>query len=300
MGHLFTINESLELKNTPEAERSKVFENFCKAVDTARKDRDIFYATEDIYYHTYSYGTFFTNLLYADWPTISKNQHLKGISSTVINLYHATAASIPNLVHIIESNERFNQQFEGMHIGNFGFEMQHAPQPFIFDDPSWHIWKQIWLRNHQDEIAWNKVPDSFLPNMHVANILLKEEVIRHGKEPELKKHNNNWNVTFYEEVMKKKGHETEAYTIELGKRIAEANYYQFDDELSKREQKASGSLRNIYRLRSRNGDNQYLSLDHKHGMFEYHSRNGEHLGEYRFDGTYNSEAQASHNLKTLN
>jgi hypothetical protein len=99
--------------------------------------------------------------------------------------------------------------------------------------------------------------------------------------------------------MKKKGHNTEAYTIEIGEKVAELNYYVYLPNLSRNERDETKSLRTIFRLVNRHGHKQYISLDHKHGMFEYHNSDGEHIGEFKFDGTFNSGPEVSHNLKTL-
>ena len=32
---------------------------------------------------------------------------------------------------------------------------------------------------------------------------------------------------------------------------------------------------------------QFISIDFGHGMFEFHDENGEHQGEFRFDGSQN-------------
>lgn len=92
----------------------------------------------------------------------------------------------------------------------------------------------------------------------------------------------------------------EAYARQFGGTIAKMNYYSLDKELSKNESKAaSGTLRAIYSLTGSNGKKKYISIDHKHGIFEYYNFRGIHQGEFRFDGTKNKNANPSHNLKTL-
>ena len=59
------------------------------------------------------------------------------------------------------------------------------------------------------------------------------------------------------------------------------------------------SLRKIYSILNRNGKKQYISLDLRHGMMEFHDEKGTHLGEFRFTGVKNAEAESSHDLQAL-
>ncbi len=300
MGHLFIINDSLELEFVPVANRNTVFLNFCIAVDAARKVNDSFYATSDIYTRDYSYGTFIYDFLFARWDEIKNNQNLIGISSTTINLYHSLAMAIPGFIQVVQSHQEFEKQYSALHSGFSGFEMHHPPDPFIYSYLSWQTWKQIWYRNNQNQIPWQANGDRFLPNLKESEKILLDEIKNHGKESELNVvHRGNIGLAFHEEIMRHKGHDTEAYTISIGKKILMANYFKYEDELSRDEQRLARSLRNIYSIISRNGDIQYVSLDHRHGMFEYHSEDGTHLGEFKFDGSFNSKAEVSHNLRTI-
>lgn len=300
MGHLFIINESLELSAIQEANRDSVFIDFCAAVDAARKDKDLFYATNDIHERVYSYGRFYYDFLYAEWDKIKANEFLRGISSTTVNLYHSIAMAIPGFVLPVLSREEFEQHYGTMHFGNSGFEMQNPPLPFIYSHLSWQKWKQSWYRNNQNQIPWPLNADRFLPNKRESDKILFEEIKKHKKESELReKHDGNIGLAFHEEIMRHKGPQIEAYTIEIGSKIVKANYYNKDEALTIAEQRHANSLRNIYSILNKEGNIQYISFDHRHGMFEYHSSDGTHLGEYKFDGSFNSKAEATHNFKTL-
>ena len=300
MGNLFLINNSFELANIPVLDRDKIFTNFCKALDSAKGNKDCIYAVQEIYTRQYSYGTFFFDFLLKSWPEIIAKPELRGVSSTALSLYQSILFAIPNLIQIISSKEEFEILFSGAHNGHSGFKFPNPPSPYVCCLDTWQHWKILWLVNHQFEILWEKNTDNFLPNKEHSDSILWHEVIKHSNEDKLYKYKGNKAITFYEEVMKMKGPETEAYTIEIGKKIAEANYYKYESKISDNERDlAGGSLRTIFSLFNRNSMLQYISLDHRHGMFEYHDSNGNHLGEYKFDGSYNSEAQPSHNLKTL-
>ncbi len=58
-------------------------------------------------------------------------------------------------------------------------------------------------------------------------------------------------------------------------------------------------MRKIFSLTGHDGKKKYISIDFKHGFFEFHDYRGDHLGEYRFNGEFNSEADPSHNLKSV-
>ena len=79
----------------------------------------------------------------------------------------------------------------------------------------------------------------------------------------------------------------------------EVNGYTHDVGLSAAEHDASNAPRRIYTIVNRNRNKQHVSLDFGHGMFEFYDHQGIHLGERRYDGSFNSEADASHNLKTI-
>ena len=79
-----------------------------------------------------------------------------------------------------------------------------------------------------------------------------------------------------------------ALADKLGKSIAEANYYVYDNDLSQLESRLRKSQRKIYSLILVDGTKQYLSIDfHKCFCFEVCDYRGRHIAEYRFDGIEN-------------
>jgi len=70
-------------------------------------------------------------------------------------------------------------------------------------------------------------------------------------------------------------------------------------ELSNLERQYAKSLREIYSIMNKDSKLQFISIDFAHGMFEFHDENGEHQGEYRFDGSYNSPKQPDHSFKCM-
>ncbi|MFH1194330.1 MAG: hypothetical protein V1720_01380 [bacterium] len=300
MGHLLLINDSFEMAFIQENDRDRIFINFCKAIDLTKLHEDTIYANNDFFIRRYSYGTFY-DFIYKSWPEIVRDEHLKGISNTAHQLYSSLIQAVPGLARRVGSVDEYLSSYSKQHFGFYGFEMKKlVNRPYICCEGTWHRWKSNWFIKHQNEINWKKANDEFLPNKNFSNNIIEDETHNHNVQNKITQYNGSIVNTFYEEVMKKKGSEIEAYTIKIGRKILELNYYVYDKELSKREKKlAKGSLRNIYKLLLRNGNYSYISLDHRHGMFEYHDHKGTHLGEYRFDGSYNSTADSTHDLKTL-
>ncbi len=300
MGNLFLINKSFELDGKEEKERDRLFINFCKSLDLAIEACDRVFGTDDLHTLQFSYGRLYYDLFFKNWDAINKVSSLKGISSTAHELFPYLIFAFPGYVKSIESRKSFLDSFYKEHFGFSGFEICGLSEPNVFCDSSWHLWKCHWLKANQDQIDWTNTEDSFLPNKRFSEKILNSEILTCGLQNKLQTHGGNIGLTFHEEIMKKKGPEIEAYTITMGGKILEANYYYYDHTLSVAERDAAGgSTRTIFKIRNAEGRLQYISLDHAHGMFEYHNESGEHLGEFKFDGSYNSAADPTHSLRTL-
>lgn len=310
MSYLFLVSDSFELSNIPREERDEIFASFCKAVSLAQRQGDTLFGTNDLQTRNYSYGSFFWNFLYGGWESIDADPNLNGISNVTHSLYTNLLYAMPGLVTEIESLNQFAQMYADSHNGHLGFKTMNAPVPYISCFRSFNVWKCPWLSLNQDAINWEGVTNIFLPNSEYSEMILKDEIeLRkkqlqiQGKEKELsqlKEMPGDIALVFHNGVVRHKGADIGTYAREVGGKVLEANYYQFDPELTKAEREASNNRRRyIYKLLNRNEEYQYVSIDHGHGMFEYHNSKGEHLGENRFDGGYNSGSEVDHNLRTL-
>lgn len=133
---------------------------------------------------------------------------------------------------------------------------------------------------------------------------------------------------FYELIMGHKGKSGDiiAFALELAEEICEANYYHYENALVKLENDYRKERNNHHRIQKiinerqknipnkkkeykiyeisaiysiiKNGKYQFLSVDTQHGMFELCDEKGNHLGEYRFDGSPNGNGteEADHGL----
>jgi len=308
MGQLFLVNESFELQNVPENKRDELLINFCKALNLAKVNRDSFYGTVDIYSRHYSYGPLFSGFLLSNISQIKHVDSLKGISDVSLSLFQSLAYAVPGLINIIKSQESYLEDFKDDNYGFCGMDFLKKPNPFVGCDICWEHWKIAWYSLHQDAIFWpNGVDDNlFLPNLRYSNKILLSEITKketHDFKENSKKvffDRSNIGLSFHDNVMRSQGSNLAAYTIKIGGEIAKANFYNYDAVLSNNETRAAGnSMRSIYKILGEDGLFKYISLDHRHGMFEFHNYKGEHLGEFKFDGSYNSEADVSHNFKTI-
>lgn len=204
-----------------------------------------------------------------------------------------------------------------------GFQSIDKGEHYSGDVDTWHNNRETYYRKNQCEIDWNN-RDAFLPNRNRSDEILRMRIDRFVEEmvkdearrnkwakddynklfsnrcKEIKdKWDKNVGVTFHKEVMNDKNGSLKALADEVGTQICEINFYTYEDQLTKNEKKATKSQRKIFSLINKNGEKQYISIDFAHGMFEFHDKNGIHLGEYRFNGMHNSGAEPSHNFKTL-
>lgn len=76
------------------------------------------------------------------------------------------------------------------------------------------------------------------------------------------------------------------------------NHYVYLEEASQMEASAAQSPRCIYGLKH-NERWQFVSLDMRHGFFEFVNDLGDHLGEKRFDGSFNSGSEVDHGFRVI-
>lgn len=299
MGKLFILHESFELKTMSPNERDSVVSDYCKCIDLVLKNKDFLYAHKDIENYSYSYGDLYNGLIYRSWKEISSNPNLNGISSNTHNLFFTSLYQIPGLIYEKTSYCEFKSAYIKEHYGFNGFKFKTEHTPYIYSEQTWKDWESQWLSLHQDEIKIDDVQDYFLPQKDCSITILKNELIKYKKDHLIKeKYNGNIAQAFHSEVMQRKGKELISYAIEISRHILNSNYYKFENSLSVKEQIACKSIRKIYSLTIAE-KTRYISIDFEKGMFEFHNSKGKHLGEYKFDGSFNKKAETNHDFKTL-
>lgn len=330
MGSILITQEGIETSTIDEDKRDESLFNFYVMLGEALKEGDSCFMTEATYGHKYSYGDYYPAFVHLKWEEFQQINSLRGVSQSTYDYVTNSFLNSNIYPKIITAEKEFEQQ--NMPRGEGGFEHSDSSEDFLCNISNWEKWHQDYLTTHPQEIQWNS-KSLFISNIEAVYKILKEEILNYiereyikrinqtdNKEQEMekiwnelfadKKYYKNEDISqsvkenavalfFHQVVMTSKDHkEMTAYCKEIGKKVCQQNYYQYEGELSTNEQKACGSLREIYSI-VKNGEKQYISLDFHKGMFEFHDKKGIHLGEYLFDGTFNKKAEESHNLITL-
>lgn len=308
----------MEVNTIPEDQRDKSVNELAEVVSYAHKEKDKCCMEKGMGKHKFKYGNVFMDFIYAEWSRLCKKDEFKGIQQKTLQLLQNICSDKPSLGKEISSEEFDSYEMPsaraGLNIPDIGIK------EYIYNYPDWKKKKLAYLQLHQDKIDWEKAENNFLPFRSFSNSILHEEIKKNGKEQELKdeirkireaanKKENKWDEetirskaianVFHEKIMRTKGNNLFVYACEIGKKICFGNAYIYDDKLSRAESKVTKQNRYIYRLLNSDKEMQYISIDTRHGMFEFHDKNGEHLGEYRFNGEFNSGPESDHSFKSI-
>lgn len=318
MGSLYLYDEDFELENIPEEKRNEVVADFFKMKSNAREDK--FYASNSlIYTKPFSYGVGLNALMLASWKDLCRMPSCAGIKETTYALFSHVQWSEP----VFRTGCEFEQLEEPKAYAKFREEGDATI--FISCKETWKAWHARWYQMHQSQIPWEEGrSNDMLPFVEYAVDIMKAE-LEERKESYLKEQERLNDKTlhdkeiqeidlylsyeqkehftvvdgFYAIIMARKGSARYAYAEKIGSKVLEVNGYIYEEEFSKREQGVVSSLRKIYSIIGKNGHKQYASIDFEHGMFEFVNHLNDHLGEFRFDGTYNSGPQPNHAFKTM-
>lgn len=295
-GSLLVTAEELETAHIPEKERNKAVLSFYDMKSEAERNHDRFYALEAVFSHPFTYGAFYPGFMNMSWMEFQECETLKGISQTTFEMMQSFCKN--PVITTLETEVDFMEKEEPQ--ARTGYCNPTGVVDFVNDMTNWEEWHRKWNVAHQDQIDWTRVNSQFLPRPDLIHRIMRRELITNlGKEEAERIKDTDVVSEFYERVMKHKGDEIEAYASQIGGEICQCNYYKLEPELSTLEQKYAKSFREIYSIINKDGRIQFISIDFLHGMFEFHNEKGEHLGEYRFDGSYNTGIEVSHNFKCM-
>mgnify|MGYP002669527250 FL=1 len=292
--------DGLETCALPSERRDALLIDFCHLVDYFHKAKVNLVKEEGIESHVFSFGHLW-EFLFGNRDYFVSKESLKGIEQTTHQMLSSTLMQHPALGGEITADEWAATTLPKTSYGLFPYEDKDN---YVADTDAWHRYRAAYYAANQTDYVWDISDDPFLPNLPYSNGILEGEILKHGlgQEYECEKArlgDKALHVFFHDKIMRGKGHDLAAYTELIGNKICEANFYHLEPELSRREYRLANSLRRIYSLINREGRKQYISLDFRHGMMEYHNEFGEHLGEYRFTGHLNSAADITHNLRGL-
>lgn len=300
-GCLMLSFSGIEFQSIHSHYRDCALDVFLETIESATDAKEEIVLDKRIEGHKYSFGDFFDDFLYADWNCFHSNSFLKSISQNTFQRLIASQFFRPGKQ--LCSQKIFNHlKIRTGYCGLKGTSIS-ANKPFVGTKEEFAEYKIDWYTRNPEFIDWSD--DDFLPNRKFIEDLLVEELKKNGKgnllkdlfrERDSRERLRQISQVFHSEIMNHlgRGVEREAYAMKIGGKICKGNYYIYCDDLSTQEKMKHKSLRRIYKI-IKNGKAQYISLDFEKGMFEFHNAKGEHLGEFRYDGSRNGKARADHN-----
>lgn len=304
-GSLLVTAEGMDLANVEEKNRDRVVADFHRMKTDAERQHDRFYAMDDLFSHRFSYGDFYSGFLFKPWPEFHADKILSSISQNTHQLIQSFSQCITMVP--LGGEVEFGEKEEPR--AHTGYCNPQGYDDFVGNKTQWEEWHREWYCCHPQAIDWSDVDNDWLPRQDLILAILKRELLSkliddglasEDAERELASIPDDKIVhEFHKQVMGHKGRDLEGYALQVGGEICRCNYYRYEAELSDLERQYAKSLRAIYSIVNRNERRQFISIDFGHGMFEFHDERGSHLGEYRFDGTWNSDAKADHSLKSL-
>lgn len=304
-GNLLLTEEGLETAHIPEDKREDAVVEFYSMKSEAERCHDRFYALESVFSHAFSYGYFYPHFCNMSWDDFQACESLKGIGQRVFDLMQGFCLC-PSVATLRDEAAFIGKDEPRAHTG------YSNPKPFpvfVSGRTAWEKWHREWYTAHPTDIDWSEAINDWLPRSDLVLGILKRELLSKfiedsGDEEVAKRKlesiaDKNIVHEFHGQVMAHKGDALEGYASKIGGEICRCNYYTFEKELSSLEHQEAGSLREIYSIVNRYGLQQFISIDFGHGMFEFHNEKGEHQGEFRFDGSYNSPIELDHGFKCM-
>ena len=300
--HARLLIDGIETANIAEEVRDGAFYEWGLLVEFFHQTSVVVVKQEGMDSHCFSYGSIY-DLLYSSRQVFCQEPSLKGISQRTYQMIAPLLMQHPCVGGEISETKWNRKEYPK---ASYGMRENVQEVPYVTTVSGWQEARAKYYAIHQGEYVWQDEDDDddFLPNRLFSDKLLEDEIKKYACEDEYKKekalHGRSALATvFHKHVMGKKGPALMANTEEVGSRVCEFNYYQYEKELTAREHALTGGKRKIYSIINREKRKQYISLDFRHGMMEFHDGTGKHLGEFRFTGEKNAEAEDSHDLKTL-
>lgn len=294
------LKGSLDIGRLAPAKKDSCILDFLGMIDCFRKNHVSICKEKGFDSHEYPYGTAHI-LFYLPWSETHTNKELDGISQNVYQMMSSSLTQYPGIGREIEDSD-WDKKDE--YKADFGLAVFNpVPNRYFTTSRDWHDGRANYYRSHQQEFEWPEISDLFLPNKSYSDSLLQSEIDRHRELAGYAQYiaeldGEPLHIRFHKGIMAHKGAGIAAYVEAIGTRICEANFYRHEAELSKAERALSHSPRKIFSMVNREGKRQFISLDFAHGMFEYIDPHGDHIGEYRLTGEFNSAAETDHGFKS--
>lgn len=286
-GSILLRQEYLDISKLPYDRCNDAVEAFCDMKHHAESFHDIFYYLDK--------DSLF--LLYVE--LYSQNNGHPNLSQ---NAYQLLQNAFGNTPIPVKDEAEFNQKQLPRSHG--GIELPNGPNgiDYLFNCQTWESWRKEWLTRHQDEIDWLD-DNPIFPRPDLIIAILKEELLHHhwAEKPDTETI-ISWDAPtivhfFYDKIIYGIDEkERSAYSILIGTKICEANYYRRESELEHLEcSQGNDKVSVLYSLK-RHNQYTFLSFDTFHAMFEVCDDNGNHVAEYNFIGNNNHKQKPDHSL----
>lgn len=299
MGNLLINIESFNWHN-PNVNNSNSLKHFILSFENA-KNRDSIYGHPKTFSFNLGWGDFHEIFF---WGFEKTNAMFSWIDTELYNylvtifMYYSKTTE-----NNAETFAQINAHFNGHNNGLIGCDNGDNVIHNVFNFERLWNWRITFKSANQNVINWNDDVSFFLPNIEYSNLYLAQ---KHIDDLNLSKIREEHDVVtlgaklYCDNLYKlnKNNFELMAQAEVEGAEIARRNFYIFDAELTRNEQRLRNSKRSIYKITKHN-ETLYISIDfEKCNCYEVCDSNGRHLGEYRFDGLKNSNADATggHNI----
>lgn len=305
MGNLFTYTESIAWEDR-NIDRGDDIMNLNIALLNARERGYAIYCSPDFTHLKLTWGYFFQFLWSEGKDETKRNNLFPWLSQIHYDILCRIFSSIGLTTPQKAKNfQELESEFTNVNNGLFGFRLAPIPAKYIYDCPTLFKWNSDYLIEHPELIDWQNCGHEYFAELKETIKFLDSEIERNIRKEEVpilkKKYNNDIELVFYEEIMKKQSVENRiAYAEIIGLKVANINYYKFEDKISTNESEQSKKKRRVFST-LKDGVRVFLSIDFEKGMFEILDHSGKHLGEFRFGGTKNKNAddEGNHDLKTV-
>lgn len=280
-GNIFIDGQGIDVSKIDVGQRNQVLNDFFEMNCCAESNGDDFFRVNeqewDVFYNT----------LYTE-------PYWEGVSANLVNGLQNDFRQ-PKL---LAAKADFCQKPDPKTHGGLDY-YGHPSTNYIFDVKTWRKWHYDWLYCHPECIVWGK--NVLWPRLVLVINILKEELKKHNIS--IPKKDIDVANAFYEGIMKHLNErELYSYATAIGSKLCVFNYYHRETELEKLEEhNGNVKAKTIFSIK-KNNKYQFLSIDIQHGMLELCDDNGNHLGEYRFDGTPNGQhtQESDHSLMCVN
>lgn len=300
-GNILLIEDGLNITNVKDSEKRAAVGNFCEMMEEANIEGDVLYYVYDDPCNIYSIR-FNPN-----------DPHCKLIGQRLLSQLQNVFGNYP---HPLQNAEEFKTKSNPKTHG--GYKYDNCPSSdYVYDKETIDSWHNHWYADNPDKIDWTNT-NGIMPCYDRTITILRNELTKMKDNPDLIRgltHKdklyldsvdiellNDVEVVskFYSLIMDHKAEDGEriAYAKDIGAKICTANFYHEEPELKTLNEDKSQIVA-IYSIK-KEGKYQFLSIDKKHGRFEWCDENGNHICEIMFDSTIvENSTDASHSIEHI-